>query len=393
MPSLLAPETGSLSMSPDPSPPVALLVLTNTNWYSLARAPRALSDAGFRVRVLGPATHVIMRSRYIQPGFGHAAKRGHDDFLNQLEEIISTTRPRLVLPGDDIASGLLHHLHRRTGSASPIGAILDDSLAPVSHHDILEQKSRQVKIAHQLGIDVPASMIDPDRDAARAFATTHGYPVVVKLDHSWAGLGVTICADPASLDAALDHAPHANKLYPTSSRTLQAYIPGTGALVAYAAHEGALLDGFAMSKLVQHGLGPTAVATVLEDSQALLSAVERLVARLAITGIGDVEFRLEAGTGRPYFIEINPRWVPVAHLGSRLGHDLLGSLARRFGAVPSARHPPLPPITGPIAVFPTEWLRDPHSPWLQRAYHDVPWDEPELIAGLGRPRSSRQELR
>ena len=32
-----------------------------------------------------------------------------------------------------------------------------------------------------------------------------------------------------------------------------------------------------------------------------------------------------------------------------------------------------------IALFPREWLRDPASPWLTQAYHDVPWDDPEVL--------------
>ena len=32
-----------------------------------------------------------------------------------------------------------------------------------------------------------------------------------------------------------------------------------------------------------------------------------------------------------------------------------------------------------IALFPREWIRDPASPWLNRAYHDVPWDDPAVL--------------
>jgi hypothetical protein len=32
-----------------------------------------------------------------------------------------------------------------------------------------------------------------------------------------------------------------------------------------------------------------------------------------------------------------------------------------------------------IALFPQEWIRDSESPLLRSAYHDVPWEEPELV--------------
>jgi hypothetical protein len=32
-----------------------------------------------------------------------------------------------------------------------------------------------------------------------------------------------------------------------------------------------------------------------------------------------------------------------------------------------------------IALFPQEWIRDAESPFLRLAYHDIPFEEPELI--------------
>ncbi|MGC2065825.1 MAG: hypothetical protein WA641_06270, partial [Candidatus Acidiferrales bacterium] len=39
-----------------------------------------------------------------------------------------------------------------------------------------------------------------------------------------------------------------------------------------------------------------------------------------------------------------------------------------------------------IALFPQEWIRDPASTFLQSAYHDVPWDKPDLIRACVRIR-------
>jgi len=32
-----------------------------------------------------------------------------------------------------------------------------------------------------------------------------------------------------------------------------------------------------------------------------------------------------------------------------------------------------------VALFPNEWLRDPHSRYLTHGHHDVPWDDPALL--------------
>ena len=48
-----------------------------------------------------------------------------------------------------------------------------------------------------------------------------------------------------------------------------------------------------------------------------------------------------------------------------------------------------------IALFPNEWMRDPHSPFLRSAYHDVPFDDPALIADAHRrlPIAKRSMIR
>ncbi len=72
---------------------------------------------------------------------------------------------------------------------------------------------------------------------------------------------------------------------------------------------------------------------------------------------------------------MNARATPTMHLA--LADDLPAAL------LAAARLParPRPPVTEKtdIALFPREWLRDPESPWLQNAFHDVPWDDPDLI--------------
>jgi hypothetical protein len=32
-----------------------------------------------------------------------------------------------------------------------------------------------------------------------------------------------------------------------------------------------------------------------------------------------------------------------------------------------------------VAIFPREWQRDPVSPYLKSAHHDVPWDDPAVV--------------
>jgi hypothetical protein len=45
-----------------------------------------------------------------------------------------------------------------------------------------------------------------------------------------------------------------------------------------------------------------------------------------------------------------------------------------------------------IALFPQEWQRDPASPFIAGAYHDVPWDAPALVRAYVNQRPSWRRL-
>lgn len=303
--------------------PTVFLAVATPEWFSTARAPKALADAGFRVVVFCPAGQLVAKSRFVDHLDSYAMPIGIDDYYARLATSLEKHQPDLILPGDDLALAFLHRLHRDIPPGHAIRAMLDGSFPPQAIQDTLERKSAQIVVAHQIGIEVPPSLINPRRDEAFRFAARSGFPVMLKHDYSCAGLGVFPCGDRNQLDQALDR-PLPSMPFPASPmRTLQAHIRGQGAFVALSAYKGEMLGGFAMRKLHQLPLGPTAVAQRLDNEAPLLAIAEKLVAHFAFTGVADMDFMIDAGTGRPLFLEMNPRWVPHAHLGRALGMDLL----------------------------------------------------------------------
>ena len=63
------------------------------------------------------------------------------------------------------------------------------------------------------------------------------------------------------------------------------------------------------------------------EAPALEEAARRLVARLGFTGYCGLDFVLEAGTDKPYFLEFNPRATQIVHLGALFGVDSARSTA------------------------------------------------------------------
>ncbi|OJT96405.1 MAG: hypothetical protein BGN82_10905 [Alphaproteobacteria bacterium 65-7] len=89
---------------------------------------------------------------------------------------------------------------------------------------------------------------------------------------------------------------------------------------------------------------------------------------------------MRGADGVTHLLEINPRATPTAHLAFGPQQDPCGALLAALGENPLPR----PAITERrIALFPQELTRDPRSPWLADAFHDIPWDDPEsAVASL-----------
>lgn len=108
------------------------------------------------------------------------------------------------------------------------------------------------------------------------------------------------------------------------------------------------------------------------------AAAEKMASRLNLSGVHGFDFMLEEQTGHAYLIELNPRATQVCHLALEAGRDIPEAL---YAAALGKDAEPAPVVTekDAIALFPQEWTRDCASQFLQTAYHDVPWGEPELI--------------
>jgi hypothetical protein len=107
-------------------------------------------------------------------------------------------------------------------------------------------------------------------------------------------------------------------------------------------------------------------------------AIERMVDRLQLSGLCGFDFVLSAEDGSAQLIELNPRATPTCHLIAADGKNLLASLYAALQESCSSSLQRIPRFE-PLALFPQEMMRDANSPFLQAAYHDIPWQSPELV--------------
>ncbi len=168
---------------------------------------------------------------------------------------------------------------------------------------------------------------------------------------------------------------------------VQGFIAGPDATIQVACWQGKVVASIAAKVLaVWEPKGPSTVLQLI-DNREMAEAAETIVRRLRLSGLHGFDFILEEGTGKAYVIEANPRATQVCHLRLGAGHDLPASLYAFFTGEP-------PDVTSVIdrqviALFPQAWVQNPASEYLQSGYHDVPWDEPELVRACMKVRQNR----
>lgn len=376
-----------------------VLIATTARWFPTARLVVALANAGFTVDAVCPYPHPLYKTGAVRRVHRYRALRPIASFA----EAIAAAKPELVVPGDDLATQHLHLLYEREQSAGGAGSLacqlIERSLGSAENFPLLYARTKFMHLAQQEGIRVPKSEVLADSHGLRQWISDNGLPAVLKADCSSGGDGVRVARTLEDAERALRFLQAPPLLARAVKRALfdrdwtlvwpslfrrrriintQAFVAGHEATSAVACWKGQVLAGLHF-EVINKGTasGPATVLRLIENVE-MSTAAEKMVRRLNLSGMHGFDFMLESGTGNAYLIEINPRSTQVGHLTLGLGRDIPAAL---FSAISGQSTRPAPELTNDstIALFPQEWIRDPASPYLQSAYHDVPWEKPELI--------------
>lgn len=378
-------------------------------WIPPARLAIALSRAGFTVKVVCPPRHPVRATSVLREAYDYSALAP----LRSLARAIAAAKPDLIVPCDDPATQQLHRLYHHevaNGKAREgLCSLIERSLGSPESFSKVYARSVISGVAAEAGVRAPVTKTVRDLHELRRGVETLGFPAVLKTNGSAGGAGVKIVhtmEDAEHAFHALHTPPHAARaakrafidndwtlIWPSIRRrravvNLQAYVPGREATSAVACWKGAVLAVIHFEVL--HKMYPTGPATALKriEHPEMSGGIEKMVRRLNLSGIHGFDFMLEAETGEPHLIELNPRAPQVGHLAFGPGCDLPGALYTVLTGDAAPSSPALPDDAA-IALFPHEWIRDPMSPVLREGHHDVPWEEPGLVTACVGRRSGR----
>ncbi len=356
-----------------------LVFLISGDWLGIARLPQALAKADFDVTTLSPTNSHLAATQYANR---HVLMPAGTKVLAAFFDTIAATQPDLVVPGCEQAVTFLHMLIREKNSTPDnVRALLLRSLGNPDHYAATLSKHKTLAAAAALGVRVPAQApVDNVQDVWQ-FAALHAYPVVLKAEFGAAGSGVRICHAATEAGSALTglttRAP--GRVAPRIA--VQQYIQGTMAMQQVTAMAGDVLEHLSAEKLAAHpaSVGPSSVVRFIEHA-GMDTALDALLGHFGFSGFGGADFIIDADR-QAWLLEFNPRPTPISHLGAAAGHDIVQALWCRLNGVRYERQRPAQPL-GTVALFPQEIVRDANSPWLADTFHDVPADDPSLLASL-----------
>ncbi len=315
---------------------------------------------------------------------------------------ISNTKPDFIVSGDDLATRHLHHLHRRKGhnrKDNSLCDLIEHSLGAPESFPVVYARSPFMELAQKEGIRIPATMVIQSEEDLHECIAQLSFPLVLKADGSSGGYGTRIVstvpeaehafrklqAPPLLARAAKRALVDGDKtlLWPSLLRrryivNAQAYVAGREATSAAICWKGAVLAMLQFEVINKRSAtGPATVLRLVENAE-IAAASEKMVRRLDLSGFHGFDFMLETVTGNAYLIEINPRTTQVGHLALGPRRNLPAALYTALSGE-NLKTALKATENDTIALFPQEWLRDPESAFLRSGYHDVPWEEPELI--------------
>jgi predicted ATP-grasp superfamily ATP-dependent carboligase len=196
-----------------------------------------------------------------------------------------------------------------------------ETRVPFPPHEMVQiglNKRQTVEAARQVDIPQPRTLFSSETTVAEAEAEL-GYPLVVKAEHGSGRDGVSVCHSREELDAVFD-----DPTSPLGPVLFQEFIPNGGERGVYTLYDG---SSAMVGLTVQHRLrslppdgGVSTYRETVEDPQ-LVEITDRFLTTLDWQGLAMAEFRIDARTGEPQLIELNPRFWGSLALSTFAGVD------------------------------------------------------------------------
>jgi len=354
-----------------------------------------LMGHGCQVVALCPRGHMLRHVRGIEAFYPYSGL----DSLGSFESALKDAKPDLVVPCDDRVVWQLHELYELHPQLRPL---IEASLGAASGYGIVRSREQLLEMAQTLSIRVPETCRVTSEKDVSAWFSGKSSSAVLKLDGTWGGEGVEIARSEEQAIHALRRLTQTSGIAAALKRllvnrdplslwawrrrtapvvTVQQFIVGRPANAMLACWQGELLGIVSVEVLSSQGATGAANIVRFLDNEEISQAARLLASRLCLTGFYGLDFMLESATGFAWLIEMNPRCTQLGHLSRPQQGDLAGLLYAKLTGQMNLQ-PQFPIEKDTVAFFPQAIDWNPRSDHLRSGYHDVPWEQPQLVREL-----------
>lgn len=369
----------------------SVLIVAAKWWPLSARLGAALLRDGCRVSVHCPAGHPLTVLSGLQRVTRYSGVRS----LSSLSSAIKSSSADIIVPGDDGVVSQLHALH---GQEAALRDIIERSLGDPDSYPVTGSRFNLLSVARELGIAIPETRRVTGENDLKPWRDGAVQSGVLKVDGETGGNGVWLCASREELLCALRKAGERRSFAAACKRllidgdplalwtrkvrardiTVQRMIFGRPANSMMVCSGGKLLAHVAVVVLASEG--PTGASTIVQRvcDERIERAAALLTERLQLTGFYGLDFMIEAATGTPHLIEMNPRCTQLGHIEFPGQRSLAAAFSAHLrGESPSAAHDPIPIDT--VALYPQALVTlNSGSRYRHCSHLDVPLNEPRL---------------
>lgn len=376
-----------------------LLVISANRWPTAGQIASGLAVAGFQVAALCPVDSPVYRLRKLRAHFPYRFWSSSAS----IRSAIAAWSPDVLICTDDLAAHALQCLYSDASQnlSDQNMALLNTlklSFGDCRNLAVTRSKNAILSLAATLGIACPQATVLANYREYSANESGFVFPLMVKADDAWGGLGVQFVHDRHALRAAMAelslpyHWPGRFKralqqLLPRQpfhwlfgwrpNVSIQQHVIGHPCTSAVVCWNGKILAGITVDVLATaYEFGPATAVKIAHRSD-VTAAAKKLVGKLGLSGFLGFDFVVDPNDNA-WFLEMNARATPICHICLE-NEDLAGALFSQItGLRPRGIYCNVQQDA--FTLFPYETPRTRRTMPNAPRERDAPPDEPDYVA-------------
>ncbi len=190
-----------------------VLIACFDNWNTLSEVPYILNKGGFTVHVFCGKGSWLLKNKFYHKWI--KAEEGADAYVSQLIDLVKSENYDWVIPGDE---KLIQILNETITDEVLFYKLLP--LTKIENREILSSKTGLSNVCTKYNVRTPGYMEYLVGAKNQPLPKSIQFPLIIKFDFSWGGVGLKICGDTEELEKALAEMPAGEKVI------IQEYIKG-----------------------------------------------------------------------------------------------------------------------------------------------------------------------